>query len=292
MATSPAGSELLYEVAHGVATITLNRAAQLNAMTLAMIHALVALIDCADADDAVRAIVVTGAGRAFCAGADLSGSESPFASEGLASEPAAAAPEPDAGGVLTLRIHRCHKPVIAAINGSAAGVGVTMTLAMDARFAAEGARFALPFVRRGIVPESASSWFLPRIVGLDRALDWCLSGRTFDAHEALAAGLVRTLHPSADVLPAALAYARSLAEGTAPVSVALTRQLLWRMAAATSPEEAHLAESALLASRARSADVREGVASFLSKRPAVFPDTVSQGLPAWPARGPIHQGPV
>jgi enoyl-CoA hydratase/carnithine racemase len=287
LSSTPTAEALLYEVAHGVATITLNRAAQLNAMTLAMIHVLVGLIDHADADDAVRAIVVTGAGRAFCAGADLSGTESPFASEALSGEP-----EPDAGGVLTLRIYRCHKPVIAAINGSAAGVGVTMTLAMDARFAAEGARFALPFVRRGIVPESASSWFLPRIVGLDRALDWCLSGRTFDAHEALAAGLVRKLSPAADVLAAAMEYARSLAQGTAPVSVALTRQLLWRMAAATSPEEAHLAESALLALRARSADVREGVASFLAKRPAVFPDTVSQGLPNWPARGLIHQGPA
>lgn len=286
MSGTVTGEKLLYEVAQGVATITLNRAGQLNAMTLAMIHALVRLIDRADGDDAVRAIVVTGAGRAFCAGADLSGSESPFSSE-PASSPTTSS-EPDAGGVLTLRIHRCHKPVIAAINGSAAGVGVTMTLAMDARFAAEGARFALPFVRRGIVPESASSWFLPRIVGLDRALDWCLSGRTFDAQEALRAGLVRALHPAADVLPVALSYARSLAEGTAPVSVALTRQLLWRMAAAADPEDAHHIESALLASRARSADVHEGVASFLAKRPPVFPDTVSQALPAWPApRNPL-----
>lgn len=278
---------LLYAVADGVAIVTLNRPDQLNAMTLAMIHALIGLIDRADADDAVRAIVVTGSGRAFCAGADLSGSESPFTSAALSSEPEPA-PEPDSGGLLTLRIHRCHKPVIAAINGSAAGVGVTMTLAMDARFAAEGARFALPFVRRGIVPESAASWFLPRIVGLERALDWCLSGRTFDASEAQAAGLVRSLHPATEVLPAALAYAQLLAQGTSPVSVALTRQLLWRMAAATSPEQAHQVESALLASRARSADVREGVASFLAKRPPVFPDTVSQGLPPWsaPAPGP------
>ncbi len=253
-----------------------------------MIHALAGLVDRADVDDAVRAIVVTGSGRAFCAGADLSGAESPFAS---APEAAPADEiEPDAGGVLTLRIHRARKPVVAAINGSAAGVGVTMTLAMDARFAAEGARFSLPFVRRGIVPESASSWFLPRVVGLDRALDWCLSGRTFDALEALDAGLVRSLHPAADVLPVALAYARSLADGTAPVSVALTRQLLWRMAAATSPHEAHRIESALLAARARSADVREGVASFLAKRPPAFPDAVSDGLPAWPDTGETSRG--
>lgn len=274
------GETLRYEVAQGVATITLNRAEQLNAMTLAMIHALVALIDRADHDDAVRAIVVTGAGRAFCAGADLAGSESPFASGATKDTPQA--PEPDAGGVLTLRIHRCRKPVIAAINGSAAGVGVTMTLAMDARFAAEGARFALPFVRRGIVPESASSWFLPRIVGLDRALDWCLSGRTFDAQEALQAGLVRALLPAGDVLPAAQAHACSLVDGTAPVSVALTRQLMWRMAGAADPGEAHRVESALLASRARSADVREGVASFLARRAPVFPDALSTHLPVWP----------
>lgn len=271
---------LRYDVAQGVATITLNRAEQLNAMTLAMIHALAALIDRADTDDEVRAIVVTGAGRAFCAGADLAGSESPFASGPVPDTPHA--PEPDAGGVLTLRIHRCRKPVIAAINGSAAGVGVTMTLAMDARFAAEGARFALPFVRRGIVPESASSWFLPRIVGLDRALDWCLSGRTFDAQEALQAGLVRALLPANDVLPAALAHARALTEGTAPVSVALTRQLLWRMAGAADPVEAHRVESALLDSRARSADVREGVSSFLARRAPAFPDVLSTHLPDWP----------
>jgi enoyl-CoA hydratase/carnithine racemase len=277
---------LRYEVAQGVATITLNRADQLNAMTLAMIHALAALIDRADTDDGVRAIVVTGAGRAFCAGADLAGSESPFASG--AAPDASQAPEPDAGGVLTLRIHRCRKPVIAAINGSAAGVGVTMTLAMDARFAAEGARFALPFVRRGIVPESASSWFLPRIVGLDRALDWCLSGRTFDAQEALQAGLVRALLPANDVLPAAQAHARALTEGTAPVSVALTRQLLWRMAGAADPADAHRVESALLDSRARSADVREGVASFLARRAAVFPDVLSTHLPDWPESTPTR----
>jgi enoyl-CoA hydratase/carnithine racemase len=273
---------LLYAVADRVATVTFNRPGQLNTLTLEMIHALAALVDRADGDDDVRAIVVTGSGRAFCAGADLSGSESPFASAQPTPSPDTV--EPDAGGVLALRIHRCRKPVIAAINGSAAGVGVTMTLPMDARFAADGARFALPFVRRGIVPESASSWFLPRIVGLDRALDWCLSGRTFDAQEALAAGLVRSLHPPADVLPAALAYARTIAEGTAPVSVALTRQLLWRMSTA-GPDEAHRTETLLLASRARSADVREGVASFLAKRPPVFPDTLSHELPAWPPRG-------
>lgn len=272
---------LLYEVDDRVATVTLNRPDQLNAMTLDMIHALVALIDRADNDDGVRVIVVTGAGRAFCAGADLSGSDSPFASttERVSTD----RPEPDAGGVLTLRIHRCRKPVIAAINGSAAGVGVTMTLAMDARFAADGARFSLPFTRRGIVPESASSWFLPRVVGMDRALDWCLTGRTFNAQEALATGLVRSLHAPADVLPEAMAHARAIADATAPVSVALTRQLLWRMGAATCPEEAHRIESSLLASRARSADIQEGVASFLAKRAAVFPDTLSRNLPSgWP----------
>ncbi|WP_374664579.1 enoyl-CoA hydratase-related protein [Ramlibacter sp.] len=269
---------LLYSVADRVATLTLNRPDQLNAMTLDMIHGLAALIDRADADDAVRAIVVTGSGRAFCAGADLSGSDSPFASAEAPGEPV-----PDAGGVLTLRIHRCRKPVIAALNGSAAGVGVTLTLAMDARFAAEGARFALPFVRRGIVPESASSWFLPRIVGLDRALDWCLSGRSFDAAEALQAGLVRSLHPAGEVLAAAQAHARSLIEATSPVSVALTRQLLWRMATAAGPEEAHRVESRLIAARARSADMREGVDSFLQKRAPRFPDTVSRDLPpGWP----------
>lgn len=280
---APFEDAVLYAVDEGVALIALNRPAQRNAVTLAMLARLTALIDRADHDDAVRAIVVTGAGSTFCAGADLAGGESPFASDAVAGLLDSGEPAPDAGGVLTLRIHRCRKPVIAAINGSAAGVGVTMTLAMDARIASADARFALPFVRRGIVPESASSWFLPRIVGLDCALDWCLSGRSFDATEALARGLVRALHPADAVLDAALAYARALVQDTAPVSVALTRRLLWRMAAAASPEEAHRVESHLLAARAQSADMREGVESFLAKRAPRFPDTLSRALPAlWP----------
>jgi len=269
----PSTDALLYSVADRVATLTLNRPDKLNALTGSMIAAFIEALDEADRDDEVRAVVVRGEGRCFCVGADLSAGSATF--------DYAEADTRDAGGLLTLRLYRCLKPVIAAVHGAAAGAGVTMTLAMDARFAATDARFGLVFTRRGIVPESASAWFLQRIVGLDRALDWCLSGRLVGADEALHAGLVRSLHRPEDLLQAAYAHAAEIAQHTSPVSVALTRQMLWRMAGAADPMEAHRLDSRAVQSRGRSADAREGIASFLEKRSPVFPDKVSRDMPGF-----------
>ena len=264
---------ILYAVADRIATITLNRPDKLNALTAPMIADFIEALDEADRDDAVRAVIVTGNGRAFCAGADLSA--------GAATFDYAGADTRDGGGLLTLRLYRCLKPVIAAIQGAAAGAGVTMTLAMDARLASADARFGLVFTRRGIVPESASSWFLQRIVGLDRALDWCLTGRIVSAQEALDARLVRSLHAPEELLDAARAYALGIVEHTSPVSVALTRQMLWRMAGARDPMEAHRLDSRAMQARGASADAREGVQSFLDKRKPDFPDKVSTDMPAF-----------
>ncbi len=275
-------AHFLFDVADGVATITIDRADRLNAFTRAMALDLTALFDRVDHDDAVRAVVLTGAGHAFCAGADLSPGQSSLSSAqpddvGDWSDPATR----DFGGLITLRIYDCLKPVIVAFNGSAAGMGVTMALAADFRLASDQAKFALPFVRRGIVPESASSWFLPRIVGIAQALEWTLTGATFPAQEALRAGLVRSLHPADDVLPAALALARQIARQGAPVSVALTRQMLWRALGMAHPMDAHRIESRGIYARARAADVREGVASFLEKRDPLFADRVTDAMPSF-----------
>jgi enoyl-CoA hydratase/carnithine racemase len=271
-----------FDVADGVAIITIDRADRLNAFTRPMAKDLVALFDRVDRDDAVRAVILTGAGHAFCAGADLSPGQSSLSSAASNdpvdwSDPAIR----DFGGLITLRIYECLKPVIVAFNGSAAGMGVTMALAADIRLASEEAKFALPFVRRGIVPESASSWFLPRIVGIAQALEWTLTGATFPAQEALRAGLVRSLHPPEGVLPAALALAQQIATHSAPVSVALTRQMLWRSLGVAHPMEAHRIESRGIHARARAADVREGVASFLEKRAPTFPDRVTEDIPSF-----------
>jgi enoyl-CoA hydratase/carnithine racemase len=276
-----------YEVADRVLTLTLNRPDKLNAFTRAMTDEVIDALDRADTDDDVRAIVVTGAGRAFSAGADLSvlGASSPRSeadaplarADGSYDYSQAAAR--DHGGVLTLRIFRCLKPIIAAVNGPAVGMGVTMQLAMDIRLASRAARFGFVFARRGIVPEAASSWFLARTVGVSRALEWCYSGRVFDAEEALEGGLVRSLHNSGELLPAAYALAREIADNTAPVSIALTRQMLWRMAGADHPMAAHRIESRAILSRRHSGDAREGIRSFLEKRPARYPDRVSADMP-------------
>ncbi|MEO8296388.1 MAG: crotonase/enoyl-CoA hydratase family protein [Burkholderiales bacterium] len=284
-------SAIVYSVADRIATITLNRPDKLNAMNIAMIQELIGALDLADADDAVRAVVITGSGRAFCAGADLSAGAATFdydSQDGAAVNSATAAATAvdyshprvrDSGGLLTLRMYRSLKPLIGAINGAAVGGGVSMILPMDARFASTEARFGFVFARRGIVPEGASSWFLPRLVGLDRALDWCLTGRIISAQEALAAGLVRSLHAPEDLLAAAYAHAREIADNTAPVSVALTRQMLWRMASAGHPMEAHRLDSRGVFARGRSADAREGVTSFLEKRKPNFTDRVADGMP-------------
>ena len=277
----PTFETLLYAADDGIATITLNRPDKLNAFNAQMTKDLIAAFDETDGDDDVRAVIVTGAGRAFCAGADLSAGGQTFdykrgaeAGEGV---------QRDGGGLVTLRIFDSLKPVISACNGAAVGVGVTMQLAMDIRLASDAARYGFVFARRGINPEACSSWFLPRLVGVQTALEWCYTGRIFPAQEAAEKGLVRSIHAPEDLLPAARAIAREIADNTAPVSVAITRQLIWRMAGASHPMEAHRADSRGIQARGRAADAREGVSSFLEKRPPHYPDKVSKDLPdIWP----------
>lgn len=268
--------QIIEELEDGILTITLNRPDRLNAWTETMAQELISALDRADGDDDVRVVIITGAGRAFCAGADLERGGQTF--DWRARETTNEVPR-DNGGRFTLRVFESSKPVIAAVNGPAVGVGVTMTLPMDIRLAAEEARFGFVFTRRGIVPEAASSWFLPRVVGISQALEWVSTGRVFSAEEALAGGLVRSVHPADELLDAARALAREIADNTAPVSVALARKMLWRMLGAEHPMLAHRVDSRAMFSRGQSADVVEGVTSFLEKRPARFSDRVSEGLP-------------
>jgi enoyl-CoA hydratase/carnithine racemase len=269
---------ILYDVADGVATITLHRPDRLNAFNRTMFAELLEAFDVTDADDAVRAVVVTGAGRAFCAGADLEAGASTFRGRDL--DPDTTAPR-DTGGQLVLRIFRSLKPVIAAINGPAVGVGASMTLPMDIRVAAEGTKMGFVFAARGIVPDGAASWFLPRVVGISQALEWCLTGRVFPAAEALAGGLVRSLHPTDEVLATATGLAREIAANVAPVSAVLTRQLLWQMLGAAHPMAAHRVDSRAIYDTGRMADAAEGVTAFLEKRPARWALAPSRDLPAW-----------
>lgn len=272
-------TQIVYEVADNIATITLNRPDKLNAFTGTMMYEMIDAFDQVDADDEVRAVIVTGAGRGFCAGADLSASGGEtFSSGGSDIQTDAGVPR-DGGGMVSLRIFNCTKPVIGAINGAAVGVGVTMTLPMDFRLASEHAKFGFVFARRGIVPEACSSYFLPRLVGISQATEWCYTGRVFPANEARAGGLVRSVHAADELLPAARAIAAEIAENTAPVSVALTRQMLWRMLGASHPMEAHRVDSRGILSRGASDDAREGVTSFLEKRQPDYPVKVSDGLP-------------
>ncbi len=286
--SQPTFQTLLYAVEDGVATITLNRPDRMNAFTSQMMLDLIAAFDATDADDEVKAVIVTGAGeRAFCAGADLSsgGNTFNYAERGESAREEAKVGDVyrDGGGRVTLRIYDSLKPVIAAVNGAAVGVGVTMQLPMDIRLAATTARFGFVFARRGITPEAASSWFLPRLVGMQTALEWCYTGRVFGAEEAAARGLVRSLHSPEDLMPAARALAREIADNTAPVSIALTRQLLWRMAGADHPMEAHKADSRAIQARGRQGDAAEGVTAFLEKRTPRYPNRVSRDLPdIWP----------
>ncbi|CAB4364192.1 MAG: enoyl-CoA hydratase [Actinobacteria bacterium] len=271
-------TQIIYDVADHIATITLNRPDQLNAFTNTMMRELLDAFDRVDADDDVRVVIVTGAGRGFCAGADLSAGGSTFAKGGSDIITDAGVPR-DGGGMVSLRIFECLKPVIGAINGPAVGVGVTMTLGMDIRLASETARIGFVFARRGIVPEACSSWFLPRLVGISQALEWCYSGRVFPASEALEGGLVRSVHAPGDLLVAARVLATEIAENTAPVSIALTRQMLYRMLGESHPMAAHRADSRGIVERGRSADAAEGVTSFLEKRAPQFSVKVSDGLP-------------
>ncbi|MEY3054285.1 MAG: crotonase/enoyl-CoA hydratase family protein [Ilumatobacteraceae bacterium] len=270
--------EILYSVDGPVATITLNRPDKMNAFTNRMLKEMIAAFDASDADDDVRAVIVTGAGRAFCAGADLSGGGETFA-KGGSDVAAKSGVVRDGGGLVALRIFESKKPVIGAINGAAVGVGVTMTLPMDIRLASDGAKFGFVFAKRGIVPEAASSWFLPRLVGISQAAEWCYTGRIIGAEEALRGRLVRSVHAGDELMNVAREIALEIANGTAPVSVALTRQMLWRMLGADHPMEAHRVDSRAINSRGASADASEGVMSFLEKRPADFPVKVSDGLP-------------
>jgi enoyl-CoA hydratase/carnithine racemase len=272
-------TEIALEVADGIATITLDRPDALNAFTGTMMQELLAAFDATDADDAVKAVIVTGRGRGFCAGADLSGGGGTF-SRGGGGEAAGPQGVPrDGGGLVSLRIFRSLKPVIAAINGPAVGVGVTMTLPMDIRLASSNAKIGFVFNKRGILPEAASSWFLPRIVGIQQATEWVFTGRVFGAEEALAGRLVRSVHAPDELLVAARHLASEIAESCAPVSVALSRQMLWRGLTFDHPMQAHRADSRGIAERGRSADAVEGVTSFLEKRPPAFPMKVSDGLP-------------
>ncbi|NOT41824.1 MAG: crotonase/enoyl-CoA hydratase family protein [Alphaproteobacteria bacterium] len=287
-------TEIKYDVADKVATLTLNRPDKLNAFTGVMMMEMIKAFDMADADDNVRAVIVTGSGRGFCAGADLSQGAKTFDYESRSDRPEKAGVPVkdgnvdwshegvrDGGGRLALRIFECLKPVIGAINGPAVGIGVTMQLPMDIRIASDNARFGFVFARRGIVPEACSSWFLPRLVGISQAMEWCATGRVFDAREALRGGLVSKVVAPDALLPTAYALAREIADNTAPVSVALTRQMMWRMLGADHPMEGHKIDSRAIYARGRQGDAKEGVVSFLEKRPAAFPDKVSKDMPSF-----------
>jgi enoyl-CoA hydratase/carnithine racemase len=266
--------QILYEVEDNILTITLNRPERLNAFTGQMLNELLDALDRADADDDVRAIIFTGAGRGFCAGADLSSGERTFDSSASSNEA-----KPDGGGILTLRLFDCLKPIISACNGPAVGVGATMQCAMDVRLASEAARYGFVFSKRGLVPEACSSWFLPRIVGINKALEWCFSARIFDAQEALDTGFVRSVHKPDDLMKTARELAHEFAEQTSSVSVAMIRQMLWKMMGADHPIEAHKVDSRGIFHMGQAADAREGVSSFLEKRPPEFPGKVSEDMP-------------
>lgn len=273
-------SQILYDVTDGVATITMNRPEKMNAYTAVMMREICSALDMADGDDDVRAIIFTGAGRAFCAGADLTPDDGrkPFANNDTVDSYSDDRVR-DTGGIMTLRIYECIKPVIGAINGAAVGIGATMQLPMDMRLASTKARFGFVFARRGIVPEAASSWFLPHLVGRAKALEWCMTGRVFNADEALKGGLIRSIHEPDDLMPAALALAHEIRDNTAPVSVALTRQMLWRNPSANHPMEAHKIDSRAIYTRAKTNDAKEGIASFLEKREPSYPDKISMNMP-------------
>jgi enoyl-CoA hydratase/carnithine racemase len=274
-------SQIDYQVSEGIATITLNRPEKMNAFTRTMMDEMIDAMDRVDGDDGVRAVIFTGAGeRAFCAGADLTpeGGGSIFSS----AEPVEDLSDPrvrDGGGLLTLRLFQSTKPLISACNGAAVGVGATMQLPMDMRLASDNARYGFVFARRGLVPEACSSWFLPRIVGVNQALEWCMTGRIFDAQEALNGGLIRSIHPQGELIDAARGLAREIAQNTSAVSVAMTRAMLWRLPSGAHPMDAHRVDSRSIYRMSKAADVQEGVQSFLEKRPPAFPGRVTADMP-------------
>jgi enoyl-CoA hydratase/carnithine racemase len=283
-------TQIIVTKADGIATITLNRPEKMNAYTRTMGEEIIAAMDDIDADDKVRAVIFTGSGeRAFCAGADLT----PEGGGHVFSDPTQVddLSDPrvrDGGGLLTLRLFESKKPLISACNGVAVGVGATMQLAMDIRLASSTARYGFVFARRGIVPEAASSWFLPRLVGISQALEWCYTGRIFDAAEAKAGGLVRSIHAPEDLLHAAKTLALEIADNTSAISVAMTRAMMWRLASADHPMEAHKIDSRAIYRLSRAGDAKEGIASFLEKRKPMYPGKVSADMPDfypwWDAR--------
>ena len=274
-----------YEIDNNILTITLNRPDKLNAFTGQMMDELISAFDSAGKDDEVRVIIVTGEGRGFCAGADLSSGNNTFNRDvrNNKGDQVDHQKDPewirDGGGKTTLSIFECPKPIIAAINGPAVGVGVTMTLPMDIRLASEDAKFGFVFARRGLVPEAASSWFLPRLVGISKALEWTYSGKVFNATEAKEGGLIRSIHKPEELLNEARLIANEIIQSSSSVSVSLTRQMLWRMLGADHPMEAHKIDSRLIYELGRGEDVKEGVNSFLEKRSPDFPNKVSEDMP-------------
>ena len=270
--------DIFYEVEDGIATITINRPDKLNAFTGVMLDEIINAIDRTDADDDVRAVIFTGAGRAFCAGADLSRGAETFDMKKRADE-GAIDQWRDGGGRVTLRLFESKKPLIAAVNGPAVGVGVTMQLPMDFRIASTNARFGLVFTRRGVVMEACSSWFLPRLVGIAQAMEWVMSGRVFPAEEALKGGLVSQIVEPDDLLPAARAIGREIADNTSAVSVALCRHMMWKMLGADHPMEAHKIDSRGIRGMGQLPDAYEGVQSFLEKRPGNYTMKPSTDMP-------------
>lgn len=274
-------TQILVDKNDGIATITLYRPEKMNAFTRVMMDEIIAAMDDIDADDDVRAVIITGHGdRAFCAGADLTPEggghvfSDPKIVEDLSDERVR-----DGGGRLTLRLFNSKKPLIGACNGVAVGVGATMQLPFDIRLCSDNARFGFVFARRGITPEACSSWFLPRLVGMQKALEWCMTGRIFNADEALQAGLVRSVHSQEDLIPAALEIAREIADNTSAISVSMTRAMLWRLSAESHPMDAHRIDSRSIYRLSRSADAKEGISSFLEKRPPAYPNRVSADMP-------------
>ena len=273
-----------YEVKDSILTITLNRPDRLNAFTGQMMNDLISAFDSASQDDEVRVVIVTGEGRGFCAGADLGAGEATFNRDENPRTKKTDDEENlewlrDGGGRTTLAIYDCSKPIIAAINGPAVGVGVTMTLPMDIRLASDEAKFGFVFARRGLVPEAASSWFLPRIVGISKSLEWTFSGKVFNAEEALDGGLIRSIHSKDSLMDEAKKIANEIIENTSPVSVSMTRQMLWKMLGADHPMEAHKVDSRAIYELGKGEDTKEGVNSFLEKRPPKFPSKVSKDMP-------------
>jgi enoyl-CoA hydratase/carnithine racemase len=273
-------SHIAFEVSEGIATVTLNRPEKMNAFTRTMMDEIIDAMDRTDGDDAVRGVIFTGAGeRAFCAGADLTPESGAIFSDPNAVDDLSDPRVRDGGGMLTLRLFQSKKPLISACNGAAVGVGITMQLPMDIRLASDNARYGFVFARRGLVPEACSSWFLPRIVGVNLALEWCMTGRIFDAQEALRGGLIRSVHPQGELIDAARGIAREIAENTSAVSVAMTRAMLWRVPSGAHPMEAHKVDSRAIYRLSKGADAKEGVQSFLEKRAPAFPAKVSQDMP-------------